>query len=192
MKMIDPLLATDAIRYAHIFSVAVGIGASFQADYAVLTRLNERVGAQLLEMLHLYHRIVWGALFGMWITGLALIWVRTGFDLANFTPKLFSKLAIVTLLTINAIMIGQVAMPLLGRNLDRPLMAVPLGPKIAVAIVAGVSTTSWLLALAMGVSKVLAASGWTIFLELVPLSYASSLAVSLGLILLLHRRGEAA
>jgi hypothetical protein len=157
----------------------------------VLGRLNDRVSATLLETLHTCHKVVWFALIGMWITGIAMIYVRTGFELANFSPKLFTKIAVVSLLTINALMIGRFAMPHVEANLNQPLLDLPLRRKLAMSLIAGVSTTSWLLALALGVSKVLAASGWLLFVELVPLSYASAILVALTMVTLLHRKDTA-
>ena len=113
---------------------------------------------------------------------------RTGFDLANFTPKLFSKLAVVSMLTLNALVIGGIAMPLVQRNIGRSLLDLPLSRQFGCACVGAVSSTSWLIALAMGESKVLAASGWNVFVELVPLAYLASLLVATLTIALLHLR----
>jgi uncharacterized membrane protein len=188
----DPLIITDSVRYAHLLSVAVGIGASFLADSLVLSKITQPVEQPLLDRLHYYHRIVWIALIAMWISGGAMVYIRTGFDLASFSPKLFSKLAVVSMLTLNALVIGGIAMPLVQRNVGRSLLDLPLTRKLGCAWIGAVSSTSWLIALAMGESKVLAASGWDVFVGLVPLAYLASLLVaSLG-IALLHLRGTPA
>ncbi len=187
----DELLLTDCLRYAHILSVAVGLGTSFMADLHVLTRLHGRVTEGLIRTLETYHKIVWVALFGMWMTGLALVYIRTGFELANFTPKLFSKLFIVSTLTLNAMVIGNLAMPALKAALGRSILQLPFATTVAVAAVSGVSTASWLLALALGVSKILAKSSWAIFLEGVPAAYLLALGLATGAMLLLQTGARA-
>ena len=115
MPEID-LVYVDMIRYVHLLCVAIGFGASFLADIHVLGRLGSKITDGTLETLHHYHKIVWTALILMWITGLLLIYVRTGFVLSNFSPKLFVKIGTVSLLTINAILIGRLAMPMVEVN----------------------------------------------------------------------------
>lgn len=184
----DPLIITDSVRYAHLFSVAVGIGASFLADSLVLSRLDKPVDQALLDRLHHYHRLVWLALGAMWISGTAMVYIRTGFELANFSPKLFSKLAVVSMLTLNALLIGSFAMPIVERSIGRSLLDMPLRRKIGCAWVGAVSSTSWLIALAMGESKILAASGWNVFFKLVPLAYVGSLLLACTMMVVLHLR----
>jgi hypothetical protein len=184
----DPLIITDSVRYAHLFSVAVGIGASFMADSLVLARLDKPVDQHLIDRLHHYHRFVWLALGAMWISGAAMVYIRTGFDLANFSPKLFSKLAVVSMLTLNALLIGGFAMPIVERSIGRPLLGMSLHQKIGCALIGSVSSTSWLIALAMGESKILAASGWDVFSRFVPSAYLSSLLLACSVMFVLHLR----
>jgi hypothetical protein len=186
----DPQIYIDAVRYSHLFSIAVGIGASFMADTLVLSQLREPIRPEMLDRLHHYHGIVWIALAAMWISGAAMIYVRTGFDPALFSPKLISKLAVVSMLTLNALLIGRFAVPLVTRCVGSRLLDLPLRQKFCCAGIGAVSTTSWLIALAMGESKVLAASGWSVFLLLVPLAYLTSLVIAGLAIMLLHLRGR--
>jgi hypothetical protein len=124
----------------------------------------------------------------MWATGLALIYIRTGFDLAQFTPKLYSKLGVVGILTFNALLIGWVAMPMMRKSYGQAPMSLPLGRKLAGGWVASLSTASWLMALALGESKVLAASGWDVFQVIVPAGYAAAIVGSTFVVLALHLR----
>jgi hypothetical protein len=88
----DLQILIDAARYAHILAVAAGFGAAFLADFHMLSRLNRPVDDRLMVTLHLCHSIVSKAVIAMWITGIIMIGIRTGFVLENFSPKLFSKL----------------------------------------------------------------------------------------------------
>ena len=161
----------DAIRYAHLLSVAVGLGAAALADIQVFQSVRKPITRQLIAQLKLQHKVVWAALAGMWLSGLALIYIRTGFALDAFTPKLYSKLFVVTLLTLNAHFIGRLAIPMLRQGIGRPPTGLPFSGKLVGGWISAMSSASWLLALGMGGSKVLAVSGWGVFALLLPGSY---------------------
>ncbi|MGB5871671.1 MAG: hypothetical protein WBH04_15860, partial [Albidovulum sp.] len=109
----DMLPLTDLFRFAHILVVAIGFGAAFLADIHAMRWLGRLVDNDLLTTLHACHSLVWKALIAMWVTGIIMVFIRTGFVSDNFTPKLFSKLFTVGVLTVNAFLIGRYAMPLI-------------------------------------------------------------------------------
>jgi hypothetical protein len=188
--MIDPQLFVDLARYAHIATVAIGFGAAFLADYHVLSRLGRPIDDELTTTLHLCHSIIWKVVFGMWVTGIILVGIRTGFIFANFSPKLIAKLVTVAILTANAALISKVAMPLVEATRGRSLMWLPLGPKLVLAGIGAISSSSWMLALAMGSSKVLAASNGLVFIIMMPVVYFAAVAVAVGTMYLLHKGGQ--
>ena len=118
----------------------------------------------------------------MWITGLILIGIRTGFVLSNFSPKLISKLVTVGILTANAALISRFAMPIIRAARGRSILWLPRQTKLGLAIIGAISSASWLLALAMGSSKVLAASSASVFLVLLPLAYGTAVVLALATI----------
>ena len=179
----DMLLVTDTLRFSHLLAVCLGLGASIMADLYILNRLRTPLTREMMATLHRTHGVVWSALGLMWITGLGLLYLRTGFDPAAFTPKLMAKLGIVGLLTLNAVLIGAVAMPMLEGRIGRSIAAFPTGLKLRFALIGGISAASWLLALAMGVSKALARSGTEVFAILLPAAYAMAL-IATALVLL--------
>lgn len=179
--MIDAQWLLDVARYGHILVVAIGFGTAFLADYLLLSRLTRPVDEATLSVLHLCHAVIWKAILGMWITGILLVGLRTGFVPANFTPKLIAKIGTVALLTGNAVLIGQIAMPLIRAAQGRSLLWLPTGRRATLAVVGAVSSASWLLALAMGSSKVLAASPAVVFVFLVPLGYAAAITLALAI-----------
>lgn len=171
----DTLLLTDSIRFSHLLAVCLGLGASLMADLYILNRMRTPLTREMMATLHRTHNIVWSALALMWITGLGLVYIRTGFDLAAFTPKLIAKLGTVSLLTLNALLIGAVVMPMLENRLGRSIAAFPTALKLRFALIGGISAASWMLALAMGVSKALARSGTEVFAILLPAAYVTAL-----------------
>jgi hypothetical protein len=184
------LALTDVIRLSHILVVSVGFGAAFLADFYTLTCLGRPVDDPLVHTLEVCHGLIWKALLGMWLTGVAMIFLRTGFIIENFSPKLFTKLITVSVLTLNATLIGMIAMPILMACKGRSLLTLPLGRKLGLGIIGALSSTSWLLAMSLGISKVLAQSGWDVFVRLLPLAYAVGALAAIVLMLVLHSRPE--
>ena len=189
--MTDPQLLIDLARFAHILVIAVGFGAASLADYQVLRQLARPVDDRMLHVLDLSHAVIWKVVIGMWITGLILIQIRTQFVPANFTPKLMGKLVTVAILTANSGLIGRIAMPMIRRARGQSLLSLPFGSKLVLAAIGAVSSASWMLAMAMGSSKVLAASGGGVFLVLLPVAYLAAVALAVGGVSLL-RAGDLA
>lgn len=184
----SPELAIDLVRYAHLLCVAIGLGTSVVADYLAFRSLTRPITAEFIHTIHSLHRLVAFALAGMWMSGLLLVYIRTGFAFENFTPKLDSKLLIVTILTLNALLIGRLAIPSLAANVGRSVFELSLPQMVGAALISGFSTTSWLIALLMGVSKVVAKSGWPLFLVGIPVAYALSVIASAMVLIVLHSR----
>ncbi|MEL6883474.1 MAG: hypothetical protein AAFP87_03110 [Pseudomonadota bacterium] len=171
----DMLLASDLMRIAHLFAVILAMGAAFFADWRMFGGIHRPIAPRELGLFDDLHRFVVGTLALVWITGLALIWLRTGFQLSEFSPKLFSKLIVVTVLTLNATAIGAFALPLMRTRMGAVPLHFSLSQKLTLGTVAAVSTASWLLALSLGGSKVLAASGWDILVPLLAGAYSGAI-----------------
>lgn len=180
---ISEVLLNDGVRYAHLLTIAIGFGISFLADANVFRHLRAPLNGALISTLHWYHSIVTFALMGMWMSGLALIYMRTGFVLENFSPKLIAKIIVVLVLTLNSLAINRYAIPCLAGNLDKTLMQLPFKIMMPMALVSGASTTSWLFALSLGSSVFLKPASAEFYMLLIPASYLVGVLLSLvGLI----------
>jgi hypothetical protein len=152
-------IARVLLIYLHVCTVAVTLGAVLFEDIRLLTarRLNVR-------QIRLTARIVAYGLCMLWLTGLTVIGMDTGFaaDKLMASPKLLAKLTVVTLLTLNGLVLHHYALPALTTPQRRPRRTA----RVLTAIGA-ISTTSWLYAAFMGVSKPLAPMlGFTGFVAL--------------------------
>jgi hypothetical protein len=177
--LMDAQIYIDLARFAHIITVAVGFGAAFLTDMHAVTRLSGTIDKSFLSTLRNFHTTIAISVVAMWITGLLMVFIRTGFDVSLFSPKLISKLVIVSILTLNAIVIGKFIMPILEDSVGQSLLWLPFPTQLMLAGVGAISTSSWLLALLLGSSKVLAVSG--------PMVYAASLLSAAGAVVLLQR-----
>ncbi len=140
--------ALAAIRlllvFAHLMLCAFALHAVISTDWRLL---RSRISAT--GLLRAHHRVVW-LLLGLWLSGLAIVGIDTGFALDAIwaRPKLVAKLLCVGLLTLNGVLLRLWCFPrLAGRQ--------PLLPVEAMALMScgALSTTSWLMAAFYGIAR---------------------------------------
>ncbi|MEM7271206.1 MAG: hypothetical protein AAF401_18360 [Pseudomonadota bacterium] len=150
-------LITDLVRVAHFIGFAIGIGAAVFLEGLVLSRARVAIEEEELALIEHGHRLILGALGVLWLTGLALVGLKTGFDPALITGKLQAKMWIVAALTANAFVIAWVATPLLRNALYRSLSDMPVAELAMIGAAAGLSAAGWISALVLGAVGHLAA-----------------------------------
>jgi len=147
----DATLLNDGARSVHLLGLALGFGIAILADAsaarAVLRPLNERE----VVMLKLLHHFVTFGLVLLWASGLTLLWLRTGFEIDRFSPKLWAKICVVTVLTLNALAIGRIGLPTLLRFQSWRFGDIPLPERVQLCALGTLSAACWLSALALGV-----------------------------------------
>lgn len=181
-------LFIDAVRFVHLGAMAVGLGTMVCTDMLSLKRAGQPVTEEYCQGLHAAHAIMAPALLAAWISGLFLLVIRTGLDLSDFTPKLWAKLAVVTLLTLTAILVKRLVLPLLRFNIGRTLMEAPRGDKLIMAVCAALSISGWGSALLLGAVSVSDnAPGWALVVLLVGI-YGTVLNLAVWHALRLHER----
>lgn len=147
----DFMLINDAARAVHLLGLALGFGVAIMADLSAARMLVRPLDYREVRTLHVYHRIVAVGLTLFWASGLVLLWLRTGFQPDNFSPKLMAKLGIVTLLTFNAVMIGRIGLRALDDWFGLRFGAIPFGERARLSALAGLSSAGWISALVLGV-----------------------------------------
>jgi hypothetical protein len=189
----DSPVLIDLIRYAHLLFLALGMGPALYYDLRSLHRIRQPISQSDLDELHRIHSIVSIACVGLWLSGAALIWVRTHFDFSEFSPKLWSKVVIVSILTANAMTLKIVVIPTLARFKGSRIVDIPLGRLVQMTLCAGVSLSCWILALALGSSRVLKTASWDLLLPVLLGGTAASLCgvmiVTLGMRSVLRGNG---
>ena len=99
--------------------------------------------------------IVFAGLAILWVTGVALVYVRTAADphfLMN--QKLWAKVVIVVMLTVNGFAVHHFALPHVARRVGKRLFdgAPPL-EAATLAMIAAVSSVSWFMPFVLGVAS---------------------------------------
>lgn len=145
----DADLLNDGARLVHLLGLSLGLAiallAGASAARAVLRPLHERE----VEILQTLHHFVTLGLVLLWASGLTLLWLRTGFEVEQFSPKLWAKLCVVMILTVSAIAIGRIGLPTLLRFQSWWFGDIPLPTRVQLCALGVLSAACWLSALAL-------------------------------------------
>jgi hypothetical protein len=144
-----------AVIYLHLIACCVAIGLVLTSDIAMVKQLikgdpNDRVDAQHLADLQ---RTVSRALIALWATGIAIVTLDATIKGWGYfaNPKLQSKIAIVTLLTINGFVLHKFVLPLLQKA--GSLLKLSFSQRMLAIFTGAVSGVSWFYAAMLGVGR---------------------------------------
>ncbi len=177
----DLTLLNDAARAMHLLGLALGFGVAIIADLCAARSFFRPLADHEFEDLRRYHRTVALGLAIFWISGLILLWLRTGFVVEDFSPKLMAKLGVVTLLTVNAILIGRIGLPTMLEWAGCRFGALPLTHRLRLAALAGMSFAGWISALALGAFSAMKAFEWDVLSEIIGAIYLVGLGGALSI-----------
>ncbi len=137
----------EALKCLHVIGLSAGLGGALLADLLGLRALFSSSDVAPHAVVRQLHMFVFIGLALLWASGCAIALVR--FDLDTVPSKVLAKLALTTLLTLNAFCIRRRLLPLLTDR-GRPL-ACHLRPGEILDVVAfgSVSFTCWFSALFM-------------------------------------------
>jgi hypothetical protein len=140
----------------HLTALAVGLGAALLADWIAVTRLLfGRLSARAATQLQDLSKAVSAGLAMLWCSGVMLVWdnaIRAPATLGN--EKLWAKLLIVMALTLNAIVLHKLVLPLVRARVGQTLFERHQhGNRVLCALIAAVSFTSWVSALCLGAAR---------------------------------------
>ncbi len=146
--MID--LIFDAVRTGHMLFFAIGIGGAAFLELNVVRRFHHMIEEEGLRLMLFGHKLIKIALIGLWFTGLALLFMRLGVYEGVFSDKLGAKLAVVTLLTANMILIDRFVIPEIVAFEGASVAHIPWRTRGKLGAVAGFSAGCWIAALLLG------------------------------------------
>lgn len=133
---------------AHLVFFALAMALVLKADWQIFRkRLPSR-----RRMAIVGRQTGWWFL-GLLVTGTALVWIDTGFNLERImdSPKLLAKLTVVAVLTLNGCLLHLWGL----RALTQPSASAGR-VALALALVGAISSTGWLMATLLGVGRPLA------------------------------------
>lgn len=145
-----------AFVIAHVLSLAFGVGGALILDIYLLRHMRGWIVRERdLAMVRFVSMAVKLGLMALWATGIAILVASPGGPLAVLAnPKVQAKVCIVIVLTLNALVVEGTALPLLERQVGRPLFDGVGGALRRVVIgSAAVSSVSWCVPLALGLLR---------------------------------------
>lgn len=162
----------------HVLALATGLGAALLADWVVLRRLafgivSQKAAGQLAEL----SKAVSVGLVLIWATG-ALLVAGNALDapVSVLNQKLWAKLAIVSVLTLNALLLHGVVLPAVASRVGRPLFEATFSRVTMISTLLGaVSGASWMFAAYLGIARELNGRA-----NLMPILASYAVALSLG------------
>ena len=168
----------EFMRSAHLATLAACAWLVISADLTAAKSTFRNLSAHDFKRLHLNHRaLAWGlAIF--WLSGIYLIWNATAFDPAQLSPKLMAKLIVVTILTVNAVVIGRFALPFMERNQSMTFGEFNFEVRWRLALCSGISTASWISAFCLGAIKPLRTASPEVLFEFLGPIYAACCALA--------------
>ena len=149
---IDADTLRSLLRLLHFLGLALGLGTATFLDLMILRyMLRGRIRKQQLSIFTFGSHAVTAGLIVLWISGGGFLWLYSVANpdmLAN--PKIWAKVAVVWVLTLNAVYLHLFVLPILRRQAGRSLLE-ELPPRDRSMMVVGgvVSFVSWYFPLAI-------------------------------------------
>lgn len=165
----------------HVGGLALGLGAALLLDLFLGRHLyGSPLQQSTLDLLHFGGKVVTVGLALLWISGigfLVLYGIETPEKLAN--PKIWAKLSIVVVLTINGFALHHLALPRLERRVGRVVLreASCSSDTLILLAIGSISFVSWISAFLLGMVRELnGVVGWDVLL----LGYLATATAALG------------
>ncbi|QMU57249.1 MAG: hypothetical protein GKR98_02915 [Boseongicola sp.] len=174
----DMTFVNDAARAVHLLGLAMGFGGAIIADISAVRAVVRALDHREIEMLRLFHKVVFTGLALLWGSGLVLLWLRTGFDPDNFSPKLITKIGVVVLLTLNAVAIGRIGLPTIVAYQSWRFGDLPLPLRFQLSALGTMSAACWISALCLGAFSQLKSMSWEALSHMVGIVYLAALCLA--------------
>lgn len=143
-----------ALRLVHFAGLVFGFGGAVFLDLLLSRYRHLAVTAELADNVEWISRFVALGLVMLWVSGIGflLLYQATAPE-KLLNPKIWAKLTIVAILTVNGIAIHRHVLPFVRRQIGRPLFAdIRPGTKAALICCGVISVISWTIPVVLGAS----------------------------------------
>ena len=150
----DPVVtAKTGLRFVHFIGLALGLGAATLLDLMLVRFfVREKISSENLKIFHFFSRIVNIGLVVLWVTGIGFVLHYAFFDPVKLmNEKIWAKLAIVFVLSVNGIFIHAIVLPRIKAQVGKTLLAgMSRFQRSAFLISGAISATSWYVPVILG------------------------------------------
>lgn len=143
-----------ALRFAHFIGLAIGLGGAMLLDLMLLKFLvPRRITEDAAQIFASAAQVVDLGLKILWLSGFGFLMHYAIYDPAKLAnPKLYAKLTIVAILTINGWFIHSIILPVLRGQIGKPLLTgIGRGLHMAFILSGAISVASWYSPVILGV-----------------------------------------
>lgn len=145
-------LLKPLVVYLHLLATCIALGSVLLADHRLWRWRHRRLNPSMIVQLKETQGVVSLALTGLWLSGALLVvlgyWQDGNHYLLN--PKLWAKVSVVSLLTLNGILLHQVGFPLLQRE---AFVAMSKSDQVRLGLLGALSSTGWMFAAFLGIAR---------------------------------------
>ncbi|MEP3276221.1 MAG: type I secretion system permease/ATPase [Stappiaceae bacterium] len=145
MPNLTPDQILEILRIIHILGISIGLGGAIVADLLGLRLLLSARPKPIEGALGQIHHTVLLGLAIIWASGLAIAYIKVPLD--AIPNKVFLKLTVVSLLTINGFFIGRYLVPLAEKRAKPLLATFSLSEVCTSALFMSISISCWFAAL---------------------------------------------
>ncbi|TIM67503.1 MAG: hypothetical protein E5Y52_11400 [Mesorhizobium sp.] len=152
---LSPLSASyvrTALRLTHFAGLVLGLGGAVFLDLILCRHRRTAITAEIVANVEWISRFVAGGLAMLWISGIGflLLYQATEPDKVQ-NPKIWAKIIIVAILTLNGLAIHRLVLPFLRERIGSPLLS-GLQPTKRTALIAcgAISGVSWTIPVVLG------------------------------------------
>ena len=151
---LDPVAAIrTGLRIVHFVGLALGLGAATVLDLMIFRFfLNGKVTSERWAIFDFGSKIVNAGLVLLWVTGFGFLAYYGAFEPIKFgNEKVWAKMLIVLILTVNGLFIHAVILPKVRAQIGRSLLQGMSTRQKSVLLTSGaISATSWYVPLLLG------------------------------------------
>ncbi|WP_245442611.1 hypothetical protein [Methylobacterium terrae] len=151
-----PVRVLTLLVAVHLIGLCFGLGGATMLDFWILRWMRwGSLPGEIARIFLFVSKVVSVGLGLLWASGLGFLAVYAVEAPDKFdNPKLWAKIAVVLVLTINGLLIHAVVLPGVLRDLSRPMLDGVSGRHTAIFLVSGaVSGVSWYAAFALGLVR---------------------------------------
>ena len=150
----DPVASLKSILIvSHLIGLILGLGTATLLDIFILKFvLRQKISAEHCDIIYFFSKIVVFGLIILWASGLGFLVFYSYFDPIKLTnQKIWAKLIVVSVLTLNGLFIHRTVLPLIHGHIGRMLFdGLNSSQRFLLLTSGGISATSWYVPFVLG------------------------------------------
>jgi hypothetical protein len=150
-----PMTLLSLIKLMHLAGLIMGFGGAILADVLILRGAILRpIDQKTIQSVKSLSHIVFFGLAVLWLSGIILVGIRVSADPNVWmNQKIWAKVIIVCILTINGILVHNIALGRLAARQSQKLFSISRPYElVGLSLVAAVSSVSWFVPFVLGVA----------------------------------------